>query len=155
MCLVDSVLSGVGGRALSSLLKLDITTDVFHHIFLRFNCTCLQIFFFIATSFKIQLGPSILYGKSHQLKQTYQKLLTLYLLLFSVDFCAVPTKLVHTEVPLSWASPSTSKNEPCKYNIFFPKYILVYLCTGCGNSKRYLIMPWTGHHFPVEINTWN
>ena len=33
-CLVDSSFSCVGGRALSSLLNLVTTTDVFHHFFL-------------------------------------------------------------------------------------------------------------------------
>ena len=53
MSVVDSVLSSVGGRALSSLLKLVTTTDIFHHFFLRFQYNHLQIFLLTANSVKV------------------------------------------------------------------------------------------------------
>ena len=155
MCLVDSVLSGFGERALSSLLKLDITTDVFHQIFLRFNCTCFQIFLLIATSVKSQLGPSILYGKSHQLKQTYQKLLALYLLLFSVDFCGdlpnqstlryLSAKLL--QVPQRMNRVST---------ISFSRSTFQHICLQSAVTQNAISL-WLEQViiFPVEINTWN
>ena len=45
MSVVDSVFNSVEGCALSSLLKLVTTNDIFHHFFLRFQCNNLQIFF--------------------------------------------------------------------------------------------------------------
>ena len=53
MSVVDFVFNSVGGRALSSLLKLVATTDIFHHFFLRFQYNHLQIFLPTATSVKI------------------------------------------------------------------------------------------------------
>ena len=46
--------SGVGGRALSLLLKMVTTTEIFHHFFLRFQYNHLQIFLLTATFVKYQ-----------------------------------------------------------------------------------------------------
>ena len=51
---VDSVFSSVGGRALSSLLKLVTTTDIFHHFFLRFQYNHLLAFLPTAPSINTQ-----------------------------------------------------------------------------------------------------
>ena len=53
MSVVDSVFSGVGGRAIWSLQKMATITDIFYHFFLRFQYNHLQIFLFTAASVKL------------------------------------------------------------------------------------------------------